>query len=205
MCWRVALIAGWLCAAAQAQTPIETQMPTGIVHGGFVASSGTAAAGEIQVRDAANAVSFCFYDARTYVERAHERIAIADLSSGEPVEVLADRRAGSSNCYARIVYAGKQRPLAAIDPLLMRPLEAIPRGSLTFAGAVARVEGRDLTMRTRSGDVVLRLRGDTRFIDGGLRVERGALRVNAHIFVRAGRDVWGELEAYQVIWGTIVE
>ena len=195
----VALIA-FCWATVQAQTP----MAVGYLHGGFVAANGTAAAGEIELRAANDNLYSCFYDSRTYVERAHARIAMTDLASGEPIEVLADRRAGSSNCYTRMVYVVNRRPMPNLDPLLNRPLGAMPRGDVTFAGAVLSIDGYQLAIRTRAGDVALRVRNDTRFVSGGLRVERRELPVNTHIFVRAGRDIWGELEAYEVMWGEIV-
>jgi Domain of unknown function (DUF5666) len=173
----------------------QTRMPVGIVHGTLI----SAEAGELTVRNSQNAVYGCSYDGRTYFEREHQSISAGGLAAGDPVEVLADRRAGSS-CYARTVQ---------VVPLIRRaprvaPLVFRPRGNLTFGGTVVRYEGRDLTVRTRRGDVRLRLRGDTRFVSDGLRVEAGELAVNQRVFVRGGRNLEGELEGYEVMWGEIV-
>jgi len=36
-------------------------------------------------------------------------------------------------------------------------------------------------------------------------VEPDALKPNTRVFVRAGKDIYGEIEAYQVIWGAILQ
>ena len=60
-----------------------------------------------------------------------------------------------------------------------------------------------LTLIFGNGEMGVTLLPDTRYLDGGRRVESPAL-LNKHVFVRAGRDVWGDLEAYRVMWGEIV-
>ena len=48
------------------------------------------------------------------------------------------------------------------------------------------------------------MRTDTRFLAGGVRLDAAALPVNTRVFVRAGRSLDGGIEAYQVMWGEIV-
>ena len=94
-----------LAVAVQAQSP----MPVGIVRGKLVSSIGTNRAGEITVRGA-DGLASCNYDARTYFEREFEMIHANALAPGDPVEVLADRRPGSTACYARTVQVTNRRP-----------------------------------------------------------------------------------------------
>jgi hypothetical protein len=48
------------------------------------------------------------------------------------------------------------------------------------------------------------LRKDTRYLKDGQLVEAGQLQPTMRVFVRAGKDVYEQVEAYQVIWGTIL-
>jgi len=47
------------------------------------------------------------------------------------------------------------------------------------------------------------LRRDTRFVAGGETVAPADLKINMRVFVRGGKDVFGHVEAYQVVWGGI--
>ena len=171
-------------------------MPSGINRSRFA----SIAPSEISVRDSRNVIYACSYDSRTYVERANSRIAITDLASGESVEVLADRKPGSSQCYARIIQTVSRHTALAAD-IGTR----LPYGDLTFSGFVTHLDGYALTLRSKSGVKEIRVRKDTRYIGDGLPLDHNSLPVNTAVFVRAGRDAWGQIEAYQVIWVSIVE
>jgi len=61
-------------------------------------------------------------------------------------------------------------------------------------------------LHTREGgEQSLLLRKDTRYVENGEIVEAGNLKLNMRVFVRAGKDLYDQLEAYQVIWGSILE
>lgn len=173
-------------------------MPVGIMHGEFVSWSGTPRAGELHVRNRQDAIYGCQYDARTYVERDHQMIAVAALAAGDPVEVVADHKPGSTTCYARMVHVIDKRP----RPHLRASAGAIeaftPHGNIAFGGIVVRHAPGTITLKTRTGEETLLLRPDTRFMGDG------ALLVNTHVFVRAGRNVEGDIEAYQIVWGDIL-
>ena len=80
-----------------------------------------------------------------------------------------------------------------------------PRGNLTFSGVVVHLSPESLVLRTRSdGPKTLLIRPDTRYLEGGSQVDLPALKVNTRVFVRAGRNFEGEIEAYQVVWGEIL-
>ena len=184
----------------------QTSMPVGILNGRFVAWSGSASSGELTVRNPQNRTYSCRYDARTYVERSNEPIAVTGLSANDPVEVLADRQAGSADCYTRMVHVVSLRPVHRVDAFAGRlPEQERPRGDLPFNGVVTKIGPGLMTLRTRAGEVRISLSSDTRYIAGGVNRDRAALTVNVHVFVRAGRNLDGDIEAYQVVWGNIVE
>jgi len=83
---------------------------------------------------------------------------------------------------------------------------ALPLGALTYAGVVFRITGEHLVLRTRDGgEQSVNLRKDTRYLLNGEIVEPETLHLNTRVFVRAGKDLWDQIEAYQVIWGKILE
>jgi hypothetical protein len=187
-------------------------MPVGIVRGSVVSWNGSVRAGAFTIRNPQNTVYGCSFDSHTYFERDHHSIAVSKLETGDPVEVIADRKLGSSICYARIVQvidvqaqqlAARRRPgTAKPERELYAPLFA--RGNITFGGLVLRNDPQSLTLKTRAGETTLLLRSDTRYISDGLRTDPAALPVNTRVFIRCGRDIEGHLEAFQVIWGEIL-
>ncbi len=182
-------------AVVQAQ---RIAMPSGMNRGTLASMTSS----EISVRASRDAIYFCSYDARTYVERSNSRIAVMDLASGESVEVLADRKPGSSQCYARIIQSVPRHPAVPIDFGARAP---VPLGELTFSGLVTHRDGYALTLRLKSGVKEIRVGRNTRYIGDGLPLDLDSLPINTYVFVRAGRDAWGQIEAYRVIWGSIIE
>jgi hypothetical protein len=62
-----------------------------------------------------------------------------------------------------------------------------------------------LVLHLRGGDVqTILLRKDTRFLKDGEAMEYADLRSNMRVFVRAGKDIYQQVEAYQVVWGNIL-
>jgi hypothetical protein len=155
----------------------------------------------------------CSFDAKSYFERANQRIAVAAIQAGDRLEVLADRKDGTGLCYARTVQVmdGQPAPLiGGVRPRLRtssRPTELFaPRGDMTFAGVVLRITPDLLMLRMRSNEHrAIRLRFDTRYLSDGQTLDRSNLQVNTRVFVRAGRNLDNEIEAYQVVWGDILE
>jgi len=185
--------------------------PMGIVRGDMVTWEGSPVSGLLTVSNT-NGEFRCGFDAKTWMERDGQRVAIGAFGPGDRVEIVADRKPGSKVCYARTVHAVDQpvarfgpgrRPLLKLGP---SPTEAwAPRGDMTFAGVVTQLTPELLVLRTRSEPrQTLLLRSDTRFMSEGQRVERADLHVNTRVFVRAGRNLDNEVEVYQVIWGDIV-
>ena len=182
-------VALFLCAALYAQEP----MPIGILRGHLVAWQG----GSLSVREAGGAIYDCSYDNHTLFQRNQWPIRSADLSSGEPVEVLSDRKLPARTCYVRmlsVVYAPAKSPRRPAPPREVWT----PRGYLTYNGLVVKNEDSKITLKTRAGPRTLLLRADTHYSAAGEPL------LNKHVFVRAGRTLQGALEAYQVMWGEIL-
>jgi hypothetical protein len=179
-------------------------MPVGFVRGSLLSWQGSIASGNLTVQRADGAVYDCSYEAHTLFQRNQWPIHVADLNAGEAVEVLSDRT--SRACYARMLSVVHRMP----EPAGWRP-HAVeqrregfqPRGNLTFGGVVVEGPGGAITIKTRAGERTLLLRPDTRFSGDGVRLEAPEPLLNKHVFVRAGRDIYGALEAYQVVWGEI--
>jgi hypothetical protein len=190
------------CTAFAAQ-----QMPKGYFRGTIVGYQGTAARGTLQVADEAGDVYECGYDAQSYLEMWRQRITVAKLEAGDTVRVLADNPPGSTACYVRLVEVGPPPVVLTSRRVpertrLARRTEQ--RGDITVSGVVIRADENSLTLRTRDGDETVLLRRDTRYFGDGLDLGRDAVAVNLRVAVRAGRNLDGSLEAYQVSWGSLV-
>ena len=82
----------------------------------------------------------------------------------------------------------------------------LPAGNITYSGVVSRLNGERVLLHTReAGDFSILLRKDTRFLEDGQQVDAERLKPMMRVFVRAGKDVYQQVEAYQVIWGTILK
>jgi hypothetical protein len=133
------------------------------------------------------------------------------LKPGDPVEIVADKRPAAP-CYALMVRVTEQRPPGIVPSGTRARSRAprpaienwIPRGNITFAGVLLRANPELLIVRGRDGvEKSVVLRQDTRFVDSGVPSRLDALQPNTRVFVRAGRNIDQELEAFQVVWGRI--
>jgi hypothetical protein len=152
------------------------------------------------------------FDSKTYFERDKRRVNAARLRSGDALEIVSDRGEAPALRYARIVHVLDEAPQVRFSPYLERLRQyrsatehIVPRGSLTFSGIVSRIEGGAVILRTRTdGEKTILLRPDTRFLHRGAVVDSSALAQTMRVFVRAGRNLDDEIEAYQVVWGEIL-
>jgi hypothetical protein len=196
-----------VCATAASA---QDAPPVGILQGELLESEGSPTAGDLSVRALDNRVYRCSYDERTLFERDRSRIAVSSLKAGERIEVVSDRTKSGNRCYARMVHVFEQQPPKFPGYLLRlrvppRVTESFaPRGNLTFAGVVLRLNTEALVLRTRTGgQETIRLRQDTRYLDSGSAGEAANLQVNTRVYIRAGKNFEDQLEAYQVVWGQI--
>ena len=173
--------------------------------------------GELSIRTADNQVLRYQFDRKTYAEREERMIEASRVAPGEQVEIVSDRIPGSMVRYARTIHViqplppprpqtlGRYRAYNPVNPYNPRPDPALPAGSVTYSGVVSRLDSDRVVLHTReAGDLSILLRKDTRYLKDGQLVEAGQLQPTMRVFVRAGRDVYEQMEAYQVIWGTIL-
>jgi hypothetical protein len=195
-----------VCAANAQQAPI------GIVRGELLTWQAVSGAGELDVKTLEGRVYQCSFDRKTYFERDNQLVTPAAMATGDRLEIVSDRKADSLLCYARTVHVLDPTVVARLGPggrprfrREQSPTESFaPRGDMTFAGVVMRVDDDVLTLKTRAdGEKVILLRQDTRYIGDGQRVEADGLKRNTRVFIRAGRNLDDDIEAYQVVWGKI--
>jgi len=196
-----------LAASLLAQQEIA---PIGIVRGTLIECDAI----RLTVRTADNHTYGFVIDSKTFIERDNFRISCSKLDKAEPLEIVSDRSTEPGMMYARLITVvnpetrSRRRALMAVrapveheDPTL----SIAPRGSLTFTGMVLRVDEDGLVLRTRvDGEKWILVRHDTRFREDGLRVEPSSLHSSTRVFVRAGKNLDGEIEAYEIVWGEIL-
>jgi len=189
----------------------QSEPAAGLVRGILLERDPQTATGEFSVRQADNHVLRYRFDSKTYVERDQQSIDVSRLQPGEKVEVLSDDMPGWVLRYARTIHVEAPpepaRSLSLGRPRAPRnPVERLlPPSTLAFSGVVSRLNPERVGLHTRdSGDQTILLRQDTRFLQDGNVVEAGDLKPNMRVFVRAGKTLYDEVEAYQVIWGRIL-
>lgn len=166
------------------------------------------AAGELAVRAADNHVFRYRYD-------AHTAINVAPLRVGDQVEITTEAAGDQPLRYARSIVV-----TAAVPPPPVR--RAAPRhqpvpvysaqdetwrplGDMSLSGVIVRLDGMHLVLRTHTGEKTILLRQDTRYLDNGAVVAMASLKPTMRVFVSAGKNLYGDLEGYQVVWGHILE
>jgi len=191
----------------------QDNAPPGFLRGDLVSSTGTRSGQFLFRASSADRVYSCSYDEKTYIERDNERITLALAQAGDHVELVADRKLGSSLCYARTVHVLVPQPVffaPGVRPRL-RPVSAssapfTPHPNLSFSGVVVRLTSDALILRSRAGEQrTVLLRPDTRYLAQGQTAEPSNLPVNTVVFIRGARNLYDQVEAYQVIWGEILQ
>ncbi len=190
-----------------AQTPAEPSASSGVLLERDTQIEG----GEFALRVAGNEVLRYRFDSHTHVDRAGADASIPQLRPGDEIEVASDPLPDSPLRYARTV-----RVIHAVSPsrTVSRARAAapasvdslFPRGDVTFSGVVSYLADGHLLLRTRdAGDLTILLRQDTKYLAGGDIVKGSELKANMRVSVRAGKDVFGHMEAYQVMWGPFLQ
>ena len=194
----IALATASLCAAVD--------MPRGMFHGQMVSWEGSPLKGVLLARSTAGIVEGCGYDSLSIVQLSRQRITVAKLEPGDPIEIITDHKPGSRDCYIRMldVVPPASSPTRVKPVVIARPTFDLPHGDRTFSGVIIRRDTRSLTIRTRDGEQIVLLRMDTRYFGDGAQQDATAALVNTRVFVRAGPNLYGGIEAYQVMWGDIL-
>ena len=189
----------------------QTRYASPLIRGVLIERDARATAGQFSVRAADDRVFRYRFDAKTYVERENRLIDVAQLAPGDKVEVLSDEGPASALRYARTIHVIQAPPpMRQLSQGRLRgyrgPADHYePLATLSFSGVVSRLEADRLVLHTKeAGDQTILLRQDTRFLENGEIVERATLQPNMRVFVSGGRSLYGEVEAYQVIWGEIL-
>ncbi|MDR3699845.1 MAG: DUF5666 domain-containing protein [Candidatus Sulfopaludibacter sp.] len=163
--------------------------------------------GELRVRDSRNAVLRYRFDPHTYIERDNRSVEAADLKPGDPVEIVSEQVPGAPVRIARSIHV--LPPVLTRRPPTVSALAAaaaeIAGANLTFAGLIRQVTDSRLVLHLRDGDdQEILLRPDTVCVSNGEVVGTGRLAPNMRVSVRAARNVAGKVEAFQVVWGSIL-
>jgi hypothetical protein len=205
---RIAWIFAGMAVCLMANEPAPA--PSGMIRGHILEWDGEPEAGTLVVRAETSSIYRLRFDAKTYFEWRERQISVSEAREGDRVEIVSDR-AGTLPGYARIVrimeapqpkrYATSRNPLRYKSPTE----HFAPRGNLTFSGVVVKFDERQLVLRTwNREDKLLLLRNDTRYLGDGMQADHAALAVNARVFIRAGKNFEGDVEAYQIVWGQIL-
>jgi hypothetical protein len=189
------------------------QVPPPQMSGVLLECDRNVATGELAVRAADNQVYRFQFDARTFVERDSFTGTVTRLVAGDKVDVESDPVDGSLLRYARTIRVVVPKAVPRMNLAEVRersstsrlPEVLLPHETITFAGVVSRLNSQSLILHTRTGEQTVLIRKDTRYIDNGDTVEAADLQPNMRVFVRAARNLYEQVEAYQVIWGKIME
>ena len=205
--WRqlkVLAVCGVLTGGLDAQ--LRTGVPLGILEGRISALSGQ----KIEVALEDGTMIDCVVDGRTYIDRDRQRLYPKDLKRGDLLELVTEREGVAGGCFARMIHVvGLKKRFGGRGKTgsVTRSTESFaPRGSLTVTGVVRDLQPEALEIKTRQEGVMrFRVRPDTVFLRDGERVKAEDVDRTQPVFVRAGHDLNGELEVFQVSWGTIVQ
>ena len=201
-----------LASSSLAAQPIAAPeiAPIGIVRGVMIECDSS----RLTLRTADGHTYGFVIDSKTFIERDNFRISCSKLDKAEPLEIVSDRSTEPGMAYARLITVVnpemrvRHRALMAVRAPLEHEdptLNIAPRGSLTLTGVVLRIDDDGLVLRTRvDGEKWIVVRHDTRFREDGLRVEASSLHSSTRVFVRAGKSLDGEIEAYEIVWGEIL-
>jgi hypothetical protein len=196
----------------------QTAPAPALLRGVLLERDTEAGSGEFSVRAPDNHVFRFLFDRKTYVEREKQLTEVGRLAPGDQVEVVSDVAPGSVLRYARTIHVIEEppRPPQSLGRVrLPRPGSSpagagsadrlSPTATLSFSGVVFRVNADRLVLHLRTGaDQTILLRKDTRYVSDGEMVEHADLKPNMRVFVRGGKDIYQQTEAYQVIWGNIL-
>lgn len=198
--------APWLIAMLAAGAMAQENAPPGLLQGDLIRWQGVEDQGQFTFLVFPDHVYTCSFDDRTDIERDQQRTTIDQVAKGDHLEVVADRQPGSTQCYARAVQI--KTPVLPGSGLPAASLMASQSWSLPFSlsGAVSTITPAILILRLRSGaHVIVHIGSGTRYFQDGQATDRSALQANRVVFIRARKDLRGETEASQVIWGDILQ
>lgn len=202
----------WLFTSlAWAQAPSDPATLSGVL----LERDADTGRGEFSVRAADFHVHRFRYDTKTAVNREEQEAGVAALRPGDHVDVTSDQVGDDALRYARAIQVTfavpapvvkRAPPTHRIRPYSAAEERLLPKGDLSFAGVIVRLDGSRLVLRMRTGsEQTILLRQDTRYLDNGELVAAAALKPTMSVFVRGSKNLYGDVEGYQVSWGNILE
>jgi len=176
------------------------------VSGVLLERDAPAVSGEFSIRTPDNQVFRYRFDPQTRVDRDGFTLVVALLHPGDKVDVVSDRLPHADLRYALAVYVTLSAAPHPAPPPRDSAFEDRPVGDLSFSGTISQLSGARVVLQMRSGarQSIVLLKS-TRYFDTGEIVDAAALKPNMRVFVQAGKSLYGEVEAYQVIWGQILQ
>jgi hypothetical protein len=180
-------------------------MHRGIFLGTMVAYIGTPTSGLLQAK-ADGTVYDCAYDANTLIQLNQAPVKVNKLLEGDRLDILVDRVFGTKTCYIRIVRVLPEARSERDGTAKAKAAKRVPaiHVSRTVAGIVIKREGSVATIRTKDGkEVAVVLRPETQYFGNGTKQESSELATNMRVSIQAGTNLAGNLEAVEVIWGSI--
>lgn len=202
-------VCGWFAAAAFSQTLVPSTPVRGVVL-----ERDSEPAGEFSVRTPDNYVLRYRFNRATSVVRQGVSGDMHILHAGDLVEVDSDPGGDEPLAYARAIHVTVPAPLPVKrepPPPRLRAYSSRDdrfalRGDLAFSGVIVKVDGTRLVLRTRAaGEQTIVLRQDTRYLENGTLTAVASLKPAMRVFVRGGKNFYGDVEGYQVMWGQILE
>ena len=215
-CLACVVVAGLAASLAFGQAPAAPQPqdspPFRILRGEVLTWDVGAGGGLFSFLGPDNRIKTCEAEAAAYYMSGERRIDAAHFRRGATIEVVADMRGGRPDeCKALTVYLR----VAPMNRLMMPvrlpadPARALldnlwARGNLTYSGVVRHIQPDLIILRVRSGqEQVVLLREDTAYSQSGRPVVARELGEQTRVFVRGGKNLFGQVEAYHIMWGLV--
>jgi len=180
------------------------------LFGDLVERTGTPQPTELVLRSIDHYVHRCQSTPRT----VYEAVTATDVRVGDRMEWLVETRGVGRVCELKSARLITRPPtiadaLASTQPRVRintNPLNSIaPRGNIMHGGVVTGIHENRLTLRLRGGVYQsILLRRDTHFFGEGVLADRSQLQLNQRVWVRLGKNLDGDLEAFYVAWGGIL-
>jgi hypothetical protein len=196
----VKLLTGLLLVSGLAA---QDQPTLGIVHGILSERSGS----DLRVKTREEGPLLFRVNEQSAIERDRMPVALDQVFPGASIEIFWEGTIEGVR-YARLVKLLGRQLLTSrtLFPYGSLSEHIAPRGSMVVTGIVLLMGSDRLVLRTRGeGQQSLMLRRDTRYKGDGRLVEATALAPATRVFIRAGKNLDGQLEAYEVVWGQILE
>lgn len=198
-------------AAFLPQSQALAQQPMGIIEGNLESiDTSVPTASILKLRLGSGKSVECRIDGRTYIDRERRRLSAKDLKIEDFLELVTERAGTAPSCFARMIhvanlsrrFSGRER----IGTVRRATEDFFPRGEVQVYGVARDLQDGWLQLKPRQEESLrFKIRPDTVFLRDGQEVLSEQLPRNQPVSVRGGYTLSGDLELYQVAWGTILQ